>query len=37
MPTLIIGMIVVILIAILACIASSKIGKYKWEDIEPTK
>ncbi len=36
-PTLIIGMVVVVLIAILACVASTQIGKYKWEDIEPTK
>lgn len=37
MPTLIAGMIIVILIAVLACIASTFEGKYKWEKIEPTK
>ena len=37
MPTLIIGMVVVVLIAILAFVASTFVGKYEWKDIEPTK
>lgn len=35
MPTLIIGMVVVVLIAVLGCVASTFVGKYKWEKIEP--
>lgn len=37
MPTLVIGMVVVVVIAVLACVASRYIGKYEWEEIEPTK
>lgn len=37
MPTLVIGMVVVVIIAVLACVASKYIGKYEWEEIEPTK
>lgn len=37
MPTLIVGMVVVVLIAVLACVSSSFVGKYEWKEIEPTK
>ena len=37
MPTLIAGMVVVVLIAILGIASSKFIGKYEWEEIEPTK
>lgn len=37
MPTLIGGTVVVILIAVLACVASTYVGKYEWKEIEPTK
>lgn len=34
MPTLIIGMVVVVLVAILGVVASTFVGKYKWEDLK---
>lgn len=36
-PTLIGGMVVVVLIAILGVVSATFVGKYKWEEIEPTK